>query len=193
MNADQQLWQKLREGDKKALSDIYQAQVDALFRYGCQFTHDQSLVEDMIQDLFIELWKNHATLGATDAIRQYLLVALRRKIIRQLQQFSQRQEKAAQHWTAAVDTEAADQKLIANETTSEQQERASKALAQLSDRQREVLYLKYFEGFNYKEIADLLQLNHQSVRNTATAGLKALRKLVISWWGLLLWLIELSS
>jgi RNA polymerase sigma-70 factor (ECF subfamily) len=189
MTIDQQLWQKLREGDKKALSDIYQAQVDALFRYGCQFTQDQRLVEDMIQDLFIELWKNHATLGTTDAIRQYLLVALRRKIIRQLQQSSQRQEKAAQHWSTASDTEAADYKLIENETVSAQQQQLNKALAQLSDRQREVLYLKYFEGFNYKEIADMLQINHQSVRNTATAGLKALRKLLVSWWGILLWLI----
>lgn len=189
MSADQQLWQQLREGDKQALSDIYQTQVDALFRYGCQFTRDERLVEDMIQDLFIELWKNHTGLGPTDAIRQYLLVALRRKIVRQLQQSNQRQEKAAQNWTAETRTVAADHQLIKEEEISEQQQRINQALAQLSERQREVLYLKYFEGFNYKEISEMLQINHQSVRNTATVALKALRKLMTSWWKWL-WIIS---
>ena len=187
MTADQKLWQGLREGSKQALSDIYQTQVDALFRYGCQFTRDEGLVEDAIQDLFIELWKNHTTVGSTDAIRQYLLVALRRKIVRQLQQQGQRQEKAAQNWEPAQTTKAADQNLIEAETTLTQQQQIANALSKLSERQREILYLKYFEALNYKQISEMLNINHQSVRNTATAGLKALRKLMLLLWWMVIW------
>lgn len=179
MTNDQELWDELRAGNKQALAGIYQSQVDALFRYGCQFTADQGLVQDCIQDLFIELWKNHASIGTTTAIRQYLLVALRRKIVRQLQQQSGRQERAEQVQMAAPTHEVGpDQHIIDTEQLTEQQEQVAGALRLLSDRQREVLYLKYFEELDYKQIAAMLGINYQSVRNTASAGLKALRKLL---------------
>ena len=181
MNNDQKLWQKLKRGDKSALADIYAQQVDALFRYGCQFTRDEGLVEDCIQDLFIELWKNRNSIGHTTAIRQYLLVSLRRKIVRQLQQSSQRQEKAVLNYQLDEVEGAPDQTLITTESRQLQEDKMAQALAQLSERQREIIYLKYFESLNYKQIAEMLDINHQSVRNTASAGLKTLRKLLMNF------------
>ena len=164
MSKDQLLWDQLRAGDKTALASIYQDQVDALFRYGCQFTPDQGLVQDCIQDLFIELWKNRASIGSTDAIRQYLLVSLRRKVVRQLKKGSTRQDRGEAY--------------LQEEETTAQSQIISQALSLLSDRQREVLYLKYFEEMEYKEIAKMIGINYQSIRNTASAGLKALRKIL---------------
>ena len=181
MITDQSLWEQLRAGQKQALADIYQQEVDALFRYGCQFTADQGLVQDCIQDLFIELWKNRETIGTTTAIRQYLLVALRRKIIRQLQQKSNRQERAEKVQAESAEQEqAADETIIQSEEVATQKQQIAQALQLLSDRQREILYLKYFEEVDYKKIAEMLEINYQSVRNTASAGLKALRKL-LTW------------
>jgi RNA polymerase sigma-70 factor (ECF subfamily) len=178
MTNDLQLWRALKAGDKKALAAIYQQEVDALFRYGCQITADQALVEDSIQDLFIELWKNRATLGDTDAIRQYLLVALRRKIIRHLKQGVNRTERHLKVVDANAHTAAVDERVIAAEETESQQKTVSKALSLLSERQREILYLRYFEEMDYQHIATVLGINYQSVRNTASAGMKALRKLL---------------
>ncbi len=178
MNNDQQLWRALKAGEKQALATIYQQEVDALFRYGCQITTDQGLVEDSIQDLFIELWKNRATLGDTDAIRQYLLVALRRKIIRQLKQGVNRAERHLKVLDTTAHAAAADEHLIGAEETERQQKTVSKALGLLSERQREILYLRYFEELDYQHIATVLGINYQSVRNTASAGMKALRKLL---------------
>lgn len=188
MNSDQQLWQALKQGDKKALASIYQQEVEALYRYGCQFTLNQSLVEDCIQDLFIELWKNRSRLGSTDAIRQYLLVALRRKIIRQLQQQSRREDRHLKVVTTATHTAAIDEQIIQQEEVLDQQKVVSKALKLLSERQREVLYLKYFEDLDYLSIAEMLGINYQSVRNTASAGMKALRKLITLIFILFSWL-----
>lgn len=179
MTNDQMLWQKLKAGDKQALTDIYQTEVDAMFRYGCQFTANRALVQDAIQDLFIELWKNRGTIGETTAIRQYLLVALRRKIVRQLKQQTNRQERAERVQAEAPDQEpGADQAMIEREQVTTQEKQIAHALGLLSDRQREVLYLKYFEEMDYKAIAEMIGINYQSVRNTASAGLKALRKLL---------------
>lgn len=178
MTNDVQLWRALKAGDKKALAAIYQQEVDALFKYGCQITTDQALVEDSIQDLFIELWKNKATLGDTDAIRQYLLVALRRKIIRHLKQGENRTERHLKVVDPNAHTAGADEHLIGEEEAENQQQSVSKALALLSERQREILYLRYFEEMDYRHIAIVLGINYQSVRNTASAGMKALRQLL---------------
>lgn len=175
---DLQLWRALKAGDKKALAAIYQQEIDALFKYGCQVTLDQALVEDSIQDLFVELWKNRATLGDTDAIRQYLLVALRRKIIRQIKQGVSRTERHLKVVDVNAHTAAVDEALMEVEETESQQKSVSKALSLLSERQREILYLRYFEEMDYKHIATVLGINYQSVRNTASAGMKALRKLL---------------
>ena len=81
---DSILWQKLKTGDKWALEQIYAAHAAVLLKYGRRFSADGQLVEDCVQDLFIELWKNREGLGDTDSIRKYLLVSLRRKVIRAL-------------------------------------------------------------------------------------------------------------
>lgn len=178
MTNDLQLWRAMKAGDKQALADIYQQEVDALFRYGCQITADQALVEDSIQDLFIELWKNRATVGDTDAIRQYLLVALRRKIIRQIKQGVNRTERHLKVVDVNAQAGAADQPLLEAEETESRQQTVSNALRLLSNRQREILYLRYFEDLDYQHIATVLGINYQSVRNTASAGMKALRKIL---------------
>ncbi len=78
--------------------------------------------------------------------------------------------------------------MVQAEEIATQKEQIARALTLLSDRQREVLYLKYFEEIEYKQIAEILGINYQSVRNTASAGLKALRKL-LTW--LLLFFVNL--
>ena len=52
---DVRLWELFREGKEIAFSHIYGTHFEGLFQYGCQFTKNESLVEDALQDMFIEL------------------------------------------------------------------------------------------------------------------------------------------
>ncbi|MEM9931460.1 MAG: sigma-70 family RNA polymerase sigma factor, partial [Bacteroidota bacterium] len=184
MTLDQQRWAALKAGQKTALAQIYEQEVEALYSYGRQFTPDAALVEDCIQELFISLWQNRSTLGATTAIRPYLLVSLRRRIVRKLEQQGRRFASDEISESQMGSDSAVENQIIQGEEANSRQATLQAALQRLSDRQREVLYLKYFEGYNYKEIAELIGLNHQSVRNTATRALQALRKIMplFLWW-----------
>ena len=51
-----------------------------------------------------------------------------------------------------------------------------KALAELSNRQREIIFLKFFNNLDYEEIADLLDINYQSVVNHVHRAIQKLRK-----------------
>ncbi len=166
---DQEYWDSLRQGDKTALAYIYRQHVDALYSYGAQLTRDHGIVEDAIQDLFIELWQKRDSLGPTTNIRPYLIVSIRRKIIRLLGSRSNQELNLASHKT--------EQEEPAHDQSTETA-RLKAALQQLSEQQREVLYLKYFEGYDYKEIAEYTGFNHQSIRNTASRAINSLRKIL---------------
>ncbi len=169
------LWKQLKEGNKSALERIYSTYISSLLKYGRKFSRNDQVIEDCIQDLFIELWKNRKGLGMTDSIQRYLLVALRRKIIRALNK--------SKKWVS--DTEpteldfeaeiAVDQKLIALELSEERAAQVKAAMENLSKRQKEVIYLKYVSGLDYEDIGEIMGLNYQSVRNLVSNALKKLK------------------
>lgn len=184
------LWKQLKEGNKSALERIYSTYISSLLKYGRKFSRNDQVIEDCIQDLFIELWKNRTGLGMTDSIQRYLLVALRRKVIRQLDK--------SKKWVS--DTEpteldfeaeiAVDQQLIEMEISSERAQQVKAAMENLSKRQKEVIYLKYVSGLDYEDIGEIMGLNYQSVRNLVSNALKKLKGTLLP---LLLMLMQLDK
>ncbi len=169
------LWKQLKEGNKSALERIYSTYISSLLKYGRKFSRNDQVIEDCIQDLFIELWKNREGLGMTDSIQRYLLVALRRKVIRQM-------DKAKKRVSDTEPTEldfevviAVDQKLIELELSEERAAQVKAAMVNLSKRQKEVIYLKYVSGLDYEDIGEIMDLNYQSVRNLVSNALKKLK------------------
>ena len=169
------LWKQLKEGNKSALERIYSTYISSLLKYGRKFSRNDQVIEDCIQDLFIELWKNREGLGMTDSIQRYLLVALRRKVIRQM-------DKAKKRVSDTEPTEldfevviAVDQKLIDLELSEERAAQVKAAMVNLSKRQKEVIYLKYVSGLDYEDIGEIMDLNYQSVRNLVSNALKKLK------------------
>lgn len=184
---DSNLWSQLKAGDKKALERIYRDHAPALIRYGRKFSADGQLVEDCLQDLFIELWKNREGLGDTDAIRKYLLVSLRRKIIRALtNSHIAGQEPEEHHFSAAFDIES---QWETEEWDNERRRQLQKALESLSKRQQEVLYLKYFMEMDYAQIGEIMELNYQSARNLTHRALEAMRDLML----VLAWILPVAA
>jgi RNA polymerase sigma factor (sigma-70 family) len=191
---DKQLWQQLKDGREDALERVYREHVDALLRYGYQFTTDVSLIEDCVHDLFVNLWRNRQGLGENDSIRPYLLVALRRRIMRQTQRGQKTQHAPDAESMDFAAVPSIDEAIIGQEISEEQAAQIKSAMEQLSKRQREALYLKYYEGMSYEEICEALDINYQSVRNLVFAGIKALRKylslfLLLAWW---LWFVGMQ-
>ena len=68
---------------------------------------------------------------------------------------------------------------VAFETSTQQSEKLGLALKALTDRQREVIYLKFNQNMSYEEIGDILGINYQSIRNLAHRAITELRK---TWW-----------
>lgn len=178
--SDKILWRQLREGNHSALESIYRTHFTHLINYGRKFSHDSATVEDAIQELFIELWNKRQSLGETDTIKPYLLVSLRRKIIKsvkQIQKTTNDNEPTDYHFDAVL---AVDEDIIDKEILVEKKHKLAQAMKQLSQRQREVLYLKYQSNMDYEGISEAMDINYQSARNLVSKAIAALSKHIVT-------------
>lgn len=174
---DLDIWQQLKSGQQSAFEAIYKGHADYLINYGHKISSSGEVVEDAIHDLFVEIWKNRATIGDTDNIRAYLTVALRRKIIKMLQKHQKTTSDKAPEDVDFSPELAIDEIIIASERSAEWTAKLKAAMGQLSNRQREVLYMKYYSQMSNEEISDALEINNQSVRNLVHRSLEQLKKM----------------
>ena len=81
---DELIWSNFKNGDRNALAFIYNKYVGLLYTYGRNVACDEHLVEDVIQELFIGLWKSRKNLCDVNSIKSYLFKSLRRALIKKL-------------------------------------------------------------------------------------------------------------
>lgn len=171
---DVDLWLDFKGGDKNALDQIYNDHVPYLISYGNKFTSNNSLVDDCIQDLFVDLWVKRARLSSTDHIRYYLLKGLKRRIIRNLGKpdrdkcFSDFSEMFLESNSFVEDSEPAEE--------SPKVSVLQNALNKLSMAQREIIYLKYYAGLKIVDISELMNLNKKQVYNALSKAMITLKK-----------------
>ncbi len=177
VDTEQLLWDSFRGGDRSAFARIYELYAPKLLSYGRKITTDSQRIEDSIQDLFVELWKGRANLSPTTSIKFYLFRALRNKLSRFRIDLS----------VPDTDTDGAimpenllsfpfEAEWIAHEEETAQTASLQQAIGCLSKRQQQVIHLRYYQHFDSHQIADLLGIHEQSVRNLLHTALHALRQ-----------------
>jgi RNA polymerase sigma factor (sigma-70 family) len=174
-NNEEELWRAFQEGDEAAFARLYQLYADTLFGYCIRFTNDRDLIKDCIHDLFVELWKSRRTVSATTSVRFYLLACIKRKVLRHLQKSqlvtTDGPVTASQSATASYESD-----MIQEQDWQQTQEGLQQALTCLTKRQREAIFLKYYQNLPYEQIADLMGVNAQSVYNLVFGALRVMKK-----------------
>jgi RNA polymerase sigma factor (sigma-70 family) len=175
---DSEIWSLFLSGSDSAFDYVYTKYFDKLYNYGCQFTPDHLLVEDAIQELFIDLKRRLSNLSPTDNILPYLYTAFRRKIIRLRDKSRKNLEfDLSKNFLFTFSIE---DKIIDQESIDENLEKLKKGLEGLSEKDREIIYHFYFENLSYNQIQEILGFdNIKSVRNLLYKAIKALRRSII--------------
>ncbi len=173
--SDSELWELFREGNLIAFELIYKDYFDKLYNYGLQFIKDETLVEDVIQDLFIDLKRRCNHLSQTDTILPYLYSAFRRKMIRARDKANKFQELEENSLSFQIDISIEDQ-LIDEEGKGQQKKSLANAMNQLSEKHREIIFLYYYENMSYEEIKEIQGFdNVKSARNLLYKAVQSLR------------------
>lgn len=178
MNDDKKIWNDFRKGEKNALSQIYHQHVQLLFRYGKKFCQDEELIKDIIQELFFDLIRTRSKLGETDNIAYYLMASFRRRLAKSMNKKNELFFKSEQAELKAEIVYSAEHDLIGKEELSHRERTVKNALAELSPKQREILYYRYTCGFDYDKICEIMSLQYDSARKQVSRALKALKKIL---------------
>jgi RNA polymerase sigma factor (sigma-70 family) len=178
MTTNEILWEQFLIGDKDALSNLFNNIFDDLYGYGMKLAKNQVIVNDSIQDMFLKIWKNRNNLGKVEIVKPYLCKALRRHIVVNLR-CDQKFVHVEDFSDDVFEIEFSYEDFIVKEQSEiEQNKQLSDLLNKLSDRQKEAIYLRYFMGYEFEKIADIMSMNVQSVRNTIHRGVQSLRELI---------------
>ena len=175
--AESILWQACLAGDEDAFARLFFLHHKKLCHYGYKIIPDKELIHDCVQELYINLWHNRQKLKYTEGIYFYLIKSLRGNLLRILK----RQKKFSLQtlnpdFTSVEFIFSSEDTLILDEVQQEQQEQLLKALNALPSKQKEIIYLKFFNNLSYLEIAELMAINYQVVRNYTCKAIKSLRK-----------------
>lgn len=173
---DSDIWKLFKQGDKKALDYVFEKYVRLLYAYGSKITRNTSIVEDSIQDLFVELWHRRESLSDVTSIKFYLLKSLRRKIIRNVAKINEIAIDDSKLEDYELEVEFSHEfKIIQDQVSLEQRDKLFKALSLLTKRQREAVYLKFYEKVSYEEIAEIMNLGIKSTYNLIGKAIDILR------------------
>jgi len=169
------IWKRFVSGDHSVFRNLFKIYYRGLFGYGIKLCFDSHLVEDCIQNLFVSLWERRDDLTHIESPNVYLYVSLRRNILKAKNRHI-KEEDVLLTEKERLDIEfTAEELIIKNEMKKESRHELAKALNQLSNQQKEVIYLHYFHGMSYGEIEEILSINRQSVRNHMFRAMQTLR------------------
>ena len=148
----------------------------SLFSYATKFTRDSEFVKDCLQELFLEFWKNRATLGSTDFVKSYLFKSVRNKVCRELHKnrWHHHAEQLSENYYFDVEF-SIEHHLIREQTLRETANKFSELLNKLPKRQKEIIYLRFYQNLEVSEIVEVMEISAQSVYNLIHKALANLR------------------
>jgi RNA polymerase sigma factor (sigma-70 family) len=180
---EQQLWGTFVQGDDNSLETLYRRYFDELFAFGNKWLNNTMLTEDSIQDLFVKLMRNRSNLSIPVSVRYYLFRSFRSIVLDKLKAKNKLQlvDEAGAH--LFLFDLCPEKQMMEAEEDSLLRKKLATAFEALTPRQREAVFLRYIQGFSYKEVADLMSLTSKGTYKLMARAIEALKEHMI---GLLL-------
>jgi RNA polymerase sigma-70 factor, ECF subfamily len=150
--SDEALVRVIAAGDQHAMNVLYARHSVRVYRFVLRLTNDGSLAEDLVSEVFIEVWRRADSFKAKSQVSTWILAIARHKALSALR--SRLDEQLDDETTTAIADSADDA-----ETTMNRWDRSAivqKCLSQLSALHREVLDLVYYHEKSVDEVAEMV-------------------------------------
>jgi len=168
------IWKRFKEGDLNAFQLIYDGFLSNLYAYGTKLAPGFDLLDDCIQELFLEIYTHRKNLKNPENLEFYLLTALRRIIFHKIKKenrFTNLEGNLTKAFLFELELDNYE-----NEDFKEERIKVVKnALAELNTSQREILYLKFYNNLSYIEIGELLGVRPDSAKKQVYRIIEHLR------------------
>ncbi|WP_372634396.1 RNA polymerase sigma-70 factor [Fodinibius sp.] len=162
----------IKGGDRKAFEKLFLRFYEPLCQFSWQFTHSRHISEELVQEVFMAVWKSRKTLDPQKDIKSYLYQSVRNKALNYIEH-----EQLAEEYNREIEwlsPAPVTQKHHYGEK-SQFEKAAKKAIEHLPDRARQIYKLSRKDGLTYREIADVMDISVKTVESQMSRALKILR------------------
>ena len=170
-------FEKIREGDHQAFSELFTSFYPSLYGYALRYTGQAYVAEELVQEFFLTLWERRSNLQVHTSIKAYLYTSFRNLIFNHFRaQLKNPIQPESQESEEMLNSTALCSR--ADEHISEEELKAliQQAIAALPAKCRVIFSLSRHNHMGYKEIAQELSLSVKTVENQMSIALKKLRK-----------------
>jgi RNA polymerase sigma-70 factor (ECF subfamily) len=172
--SDDVLIERIANGDQLAMRTLYARHRVTIYRWLLRLVGDQTSAEDLLSDVFLDVWRKAASFEGRSSVSTWLLAIARHKA---LSARRRRADGELDNALAPMLVDPADNpELVLQKKSRENLLRH--CLAQLSPQHSEVIDLAYYHGKSIKEIAEIVGINEATVKSRAFYARKKLAQLV---------------
>jgi RNA polymerase sigma factor (sigma-70 family) len=171
------IWnQFIENGDMVSLSHIYKENYDLLYDYGLRYTSDIKVVEDSIQEVYISLIKYRKKIGIVKNLQGYLISSFRRQLFLSLNNkkktisIDQMPEGFSFDYFKSPDNEISDKEDIEFLYAT-----INECIGNLTNKQKEIMFLRFERDVPYEEIAAILNISVESCYKSIYRTIKTIR------------------
>lgn len=177
VHTDRSLFFKVANGDEKAFSELFHLYKQLVYNVAWTYTENKVLSEEILQDVFVILWKHRSRLTGINDLPAYLYIIARNRSLRVLKQVAVGKTQDIQ--SVSYLTATADDPFY---RLSERrvQELLQQALVMLSPQQRRVFELSRIQGLQREQIAREMGISKATVSVHLTIALRLVRAFLVS-------------
>ena len=179
-DADRDVLMRVAAGDLDALEELYDRYKTMAYSIAYRITNDSTLAEDVVQDAFLGAWRNAARyVEGRGSVKTWLLAIVHHRAIDAVR----RRRPTSELPDVEVPPPAAltEPDVWMEVAAGLDAELVQRAMAELSDVQREAIELAYFSGLTQQEIADRTATPLGTVKSRMRLGLLAMRRNLEMW------------
>lgn len=172
MLRDLQLAKEIRNGDIKAFEKVFRQFYTPLLYFATGITGRSDIAEEIIQDIFFQIWRDREYLDIRSSLKGYLYTSVKNSAL----QFCRRENLGAKFSDYAKDEKGYEPDPLNSLEYKEMEGFIFRALDKMPYRRAQIFKMHRFEGKKYTEIADAFSLSVKSVEAEMSKAIKQLRK-----------------
>ncbi len=162
----------LKNGDQAALETLFRTYYERLCNYANTMLNDGDESEEIVQQLFIQIWEKRASMNISNSIQAYLHKAVRNSCLNKIKHNKVKRLHAEEVTALANHSEPSSSISLQNEL----QDQIKKAIESLPEQCRIIFKLSRFEELKYSEIADQMGLSIKTIENQMGKALRIMRE-----------------
>ena len=177
---EQEIITQLKLGNEKAFETVFKSHFNGLCLFAEHFLKDTMAAEEIVEDLFCNLWENCKTIDITVSLKAYLYKSVYYQCAKHVRHLKVEQKYKANQAYFFADNQLRDVNSqsypIANLIIKELEENIDSIIKTLPPQCKEIFCLNRFENLSYAEIAEKLNLSINTVKTQMSRALQKLRE-----------------